>query len=834
MVASLLGFGEAFLVPSAARYSEEGGSQHVVAVHGVGTMPESRHHQRFWQQESVRFAADEKVSRRNVDSNDTAVSPVPLQNFSQSDPTSAVALIDQGTSASGSLICTLDGNVQIYQGDHMTLKAGWAKPGHVSAGKLHELGFGPLPNRSAYTAKAVHAELVLMVGMLQDLATRLNTTYWLTGGALIGALRSRTLIPWDEDIDFCLASRLPSHVFDSAYQTQEHALWPGVYGKFIDDVNPAWKGYMVVYSTGGSEVYLFSLLTGLKAEMVYDAWHCDRWDVAMPVLSLPVEGAYVSIPARPLSWLRYADRYGCKNFQVAGAVRMDPAMWTSCLSCTATAAAKVLEGSDKKTSGNTIRSFVFDFVGIGVVVFKGRGLPVTATSSFAGCEPFQGNEVAVRTSIGSESTFLCPALLSVKESAILACLGALLLMLVLLWSCHGRRGDILRAFLAWPIIVCGTIDCLMLRFVWLNFGELPFSVLCAVAGIEMGKLGIAVALFLVKFGFQKIITSINSQSADVDGGDDHVCGDRFSSDDVPASALAPTPLPLQAGVCEGYGGDIARDYGVLVVRFVLPAGCTVFANFLQFIVLTHADLTDSAVVFQLHVFIFGALFAPLVGKNLSNSRFFASFGVLIAVGLYIISESTSPPPEGAEPWDYRRVQYPLLAAILAALSLLLAENNRMHGGEPSSGLEQVVVASIGVCISVGLVAALQPAKLMQRDHFMEGIGLLEVQWLMIVRFGCSVVTTFVVPHLAPSVTAVASLMSRLFAVVLGPIVIAENIAGSSAPALVFVCISSIIFWMDPPTSQKLPRKEGPNDIVEALYSHIALQKPRPKTQQLDG
>merc|ERR1719454_1800746 len=124
--------------------------------------------------------------------------------------------------------------------------------------------------------------------MLQDLASRIGRTYWLHAGALIGALRSSSFIPWDVDVDFCL-DEMPGEALRNAYNSEKVQLMPGFVGQRLGNVREEWEDYMVVSNRDGSEVYIFSLLTGLKYEMVYGAWHCFRKDIALPVEQVQLE-----------------------------------------------------------------------------------------------------------------------------------------------------------------------------------------------------------------------------------------------------------------------------------------------------------------------------------------------------------------------------------------------------------------------------------------------------------------------------------------------------------------------------------------------------------------
>eukprot|EP00929_Paragymnodinium_shiwhaense_P052898 TRINITY_DN26486_c0_g1_i3.p1 TRINITY_DN26486_c0_g1~~TRINITY_DN26486_c0_g1_i3.p1 ORF type:complete len:779 (+),score=139.67 TRINITY_DN26486_c0_g1_i3:84-2420(+) len=236
------------------------------------------------------------------------------------------------------LLCHHDPNLVIYEKEHMAMTAGWGNPARASTEMLQTLGYGDMP-RSWYTAANVRAELISMLPMLQDLAERTGRTYWLHAGALIGALRSGSMLPWDNDVDFCLDEK-PGQALRTAYNTEKVALMRGFVAQSLGGVRADWRNYMVAFNADASEVYIFSMRTGLKFEMIYGAWHCFRKDIALPVRSVAFEGLQVNVPQLPMEWLRQTDHYGCSDFWDApSAFLMYTSSWSRCMICPSAAVA---------------------------------------------------------------------------------------------------------------------------------------------------------------------------------------------------------------------------------------------------------------------------------------------------------------------------------------------------------------------------------------------------------------------------------------------------------------------------------------------------------------
>ena len=59
-------------------------------------------------------------------------------------------------------------------------------------------------NNLAYTSETVVKQCYKLARILHETLTKANITYWMSGGTLLGCLRHKGLIPWDDDVDVCV------------------------------------------------------------------------------------------------------------------------------------------------------------------------------------------------------------------------------------------------------------------------------------------------------------------------------------------------------------------------------------------------------------------------------------------------------------------------------------------------------------------------------------------------------------------------------------------------------------------------------------------------------
>jgi len=256
------------------------------------------------------------------------------------------------------LSCHFPHTTSVYNPGTMPFVA-WSVLGRLPPKKMAAWGYAgdasrPDGTSNMYMASAVQAEFELMITIVHDLSQRLRTSYWLYGGALMGALRSGSLIPWDNDVDFCLGGAIRGDRIKNAYPSEEVELWHGTHGKFLKHVKEDWQDYMVAYDRTGSVVYVFSLRTGVKAEMAFGTYNCDRTDLALPVRSIALGAIIAHIPARPiellqLSYSRYLSAPGAVLLPTSGR-----RVWT-CSKCPPSARHAVCTGrsesNDSEASG---------------------------------------------------------------------------------------------------------------------------------------------------------------------------------------------------------------------------------------------------------------------------------------------------------------------------------------------------------------------------------------------------------------------------------------------------------------------------------------------------
>ncbi len=51
---------------------------------------------------------------------------------------------------------------------------------------------------------AIHSEMIRLLKIIDDIATRNNIQYWIDAGSLIGVVRHNGFIPWDDDLDISM------------------------------------------------------------------------------------------------------------------------------------------------------------------------------------------------------------------------------------------------------------------------------------------------------------------------------------------------------------------------------------------------------------------------------------------------------------------------------------------------------------------------------------------------------------------------------------------------------------------------------------------------------
>ena len=98
--------------------------------------------------------------------------------------------------------------------------------------------------------RQVHGEMLALLKIFDGLCEKYGVHYTLDAGTLLGAVREKGFIPWDDDVDVALTraeyerfrdaarrDRLPEHVTFSEYSAQHPRIWlrrPGRPGAWID------------------------------------------------------------------------------------------------------------------------------------------------------------------------------------------------------------------------------------------------------------------------------------------------------------------------------------------------------------------------------------------------------------------------------------------------------------------------------------------------------------------------------------------------------------------------------------------------------------------------
>ena len=66
----------------------------------------------------------------------------------------------------------------------------------------------------------VHEEMLRLLLIIDTIAKENNIPYWIDGGSLIGIVRHKGFIPWDDDLDIgMMRTRSSSHGINPAWRT---------------------------------------------------------------------------------------------------------------------------------------------------------------------------------------------------------------------------------------------------------------------------------------------------------------------------------------------------------------------------------------------------------------------------------------------------------------------------------------------------------------------------------------------------------------------------------------------------------------------------------------
>lgn len=85
------------------------------------------------------------------------------------------------------------------------------------------------------TDKTILNKITEMLKVTDDIFTKNNIVYWIDGGTLLGAIRHKNIIPWDDDADLCLDYR-----FEDKFLTLRNQFVEKGY-----DIAPFWGGYKI-------------------------------------------------------------------------------------------------------------------------------------------------------------------------------------------------------------------------------------------------------------------------------------------------------------------------------------------------------------------------------------------------------------------------------------------------------------------------------------------------------------------------------------------------------------------------------------------------------------
>lgn len=612
----------------------------------------------------------------------------------------------------------------------------WGGLRHVLPTNIRSFfGYSMLEEKVDRSAAGNHVILSSMLRMLNDFSSRMNSPYWLTYGGLVGALRSQSLIPWDMDIDFCVAHQFTRDAIKAAYNVSvDMQMAPGPegeewYGFSLKAVSPAWSEFVLSYTGDGDELSILSMLTGLKVEMQYSARGCGNFnDLALPVQTAKLGDIAVNIPRKPFQWLSTVDYPDKKYFDKDGAVRMYIGNWTQCKRC---------QGDifgQRQMTPNDKEFFVFT---------PHRGLMQYSHRRF------------MDTTEGSDSTFKCQDtseefvpvralyddMLSFSDSIqwqetalIVSSLAALLAAMVIQFKSGATTMHEVACVV--PYITMLIAESILVKVVSEVHGDLPFNIICSMVLIEFCKATASVALLLRRGLLHELKTV------------------EFSD---------------------------AR------LLLLLP-----FFHFFMTMLFKHAHAVGltSGIAFETQIMFISMLWVCVFGNMLSPARFLGCAGVCLGACIHWLSIDA-----GDGTMSMAAVLFHLLTAAMAAVASVTTEWVYKRRMSMDIDIQNFVCSAGGGLMGLLLIAFFMPRRLGQQ--FFMGMMHRDVLLLIAVRVLSGLSLTRVLKY-ADSVTkTIASSVSGPFAIALSPQFVNERIASGTVLAVIVTYLSSFLYWTDP-------------------------------------
>lgn len=209
------------------------------------------------------------------------------------------------------LSCRYDGKVRpkgwhAAPGDHSLLREDFSMiSGLPLTGKL---------GKEAVTMETYHSELLRLIAFVRSALEHANITWSLNSGALIGAIRSRSLVPWDDDID--VMSVATDEEIRKALIAVAQRPVRLVHGLRKDLYTLLDNATVIVQSFSESRpLRLVSLISGsiIEIEPEQSLFHemmTRHADLVFPLRSTTLQGltGSVFIPQAPLAFLKATQR----------------------------------------------------------------------------------------------------------------------------------------------------------------------------------------------------------------------------------------------------------------------------------------------------------------------------------------------------------------------------------------------------------------------------------------------------------------------------------------------------------------------------------------------
>ena len=103
-----------------------------------------------------------------------------------------------------------------------------------------------MQNENKEYLNKLHAELLIIMDEIDRVCKKNNLRYYLVGGSLLGAVRHKGFIPWDDDLDIAM----PREDLNKLLEISASVLSPNYYVKWYQDDPRYWNPFPKICKRG--------------------------------------------------------------------------------------------------------------------------------------------------------------------------------------------------------------------------------------------------------------------------------------------------------------------------------------------------------------------------------------------------------------------------------------------------------------------------------------------------------------------------------------------------------------------------------------------------------